>query len=56
MSKKIDNNGKHQLLALFGEMEWGPKARSWSQSMTWLTTEQWRVITAEATAHSRRLP
>jgi hypothetical protein len=40
----------------FGEMEWGPKARGWSQSTSRLTVEQWRAITAEATIRSKKLP
>jgi hypothetical protein len=40
----------------FGEMEWGPKARRWSQSTSRLTVEQWRAITAEATICSKKLP
>lgn len=56
MSTKMDENGKRKLAALFGEMEWGPKARGWSQSTSRLTTEQWRLITAEATIRSKKLP
>ena len=55
MSMKMDENGKRKLAALFGEMEWGPKARRWSQSTSRLTAEQWRAITAEATIHSKKL-
>ena len=56
MSMKMDENGKHKLAALFGEMEWGPKARGWSQATSRLTAEQWRAITAEATIRSKKLP
>jgi hypothetical protein len=56
MSMKLDENGKCKLAALFGEMEWGPKARGWSMSTTRLTAEQWKVITAEATIRSKKLP
>jgi hypothetical protein len=52
---KMDNNGMHKLSALFGEMEWGPKACSWSQSMSRLSAEQWRIITVKATACSNKL-
>jgi hypothetical protein len=52
---KMDDNGRRKLSALFGEMEWGPKARGWSQSTSRLSTEQWRIITAEATARSNKL-
>ena len=56
MSMKMDENRKHKLAVLFGEMEWGPKAHGWSQATSRLTAEQWRVITAEATIHSKKLP
>ena len=56
MSIKMDEKGKRKLAALFGEMEWGPKARGWLQSTIRLTAKQWRVITTEATAHSKMLP
>jgi hypothetical protein len=56
MSMKMDENGKCKLAALFGEMEWGPKARGWSQSTYKLNAEQWRLITAEATQRSKNLP
>ena len=52
----MDKNGKRKLAALFGEVEWGPKACGWSQATSRLTTEQWRLITAEATICSKRLP
>ena len=56
MSMKLDENGKCRLSASFGEMEWGPKARGWSQSTNRLTADQWKVITAEATSRSKKLP
>ena len=56
LSMKLDDNGKCRLAMPFGEMEWGPKARGWSQSTTRLTVEQWRAITAEATICSKKLP
>lgn len=56
MSMKMDENGKRKLAALFGEMEWGPKARGWAQSTSRLTPEQWRSITTEATARGKKLP
>jgi hypothetical protein len=56
MSMKVDKNGKRKLAAPFGEMEWGPKARGWSQSTSRLSPEQWRAITAEATVRSKKLP
>jgi len=52
----MDDNGKRRLTALFGEMEWGRRARGWSQSITRLTMEQWKMITAEATICSKKLP
>ena len=52
----MDDNGKRRLTAPFGEMEWGRRARGWSQSIARLTAEQWKVITAEATIHSKKLP
>lgn len=52
----MGENGKCKLVALFGELEWGPRARAWSQSTIRLTGEQWRSITAEATARSKKLP
>jgi hypothetical protein len=55
MSMKVADNGRSKLSALFGEMEWGPKARGWSQSTSRLSAEQWRIITAEATARSNKL-
>src|SRR5258708_8533610 len=55
MSMKVDDNGRPKLSASFGEIEWGPKARGWSQSTSRLSAEQWRIITAEATARSNKL-
>ena len=55
MSMKVDDNGRPKLSASFGEIEWGPKAHSWSQSTSRLSAEQWRIITAEATACSNKL-
>ncbi len=52
---KTEDDGRPKLAALFGELEWGPKARGWSQSTSRLTSEQWRMITAEATARSKKL-
>lgn len=56
MSMKMDDNGKRRLAAPFGEMEWGPKARGWSQATIRLTAEQWKAITTEATIRSKKLP
>jgi hypothetical protein len=56
LSMKMDENGKRKLAALFGETEWGQKARGWSQSTNRLTAEQWKAITAEATVRSKKLP
>jgi hypothetical protein len=53
---KMDENGKRKLAAQFGEMEWGPKARGWSQAASRLSIEQWRLIDAEATMRSKKLP
>src|SRR5260370_42612765 len=53
-SMKTEDDGRPKLAALFGELEWGPKACGWSQSTSRLTSEQWRMITAEATARSRK--
>ena len=53
---KTDENGKRKLAALFREMEWGPKARGWSQSTNRLSAEQWRAIAAEATMFGNKLP
>lgn len=55
MSMKTDENGKRKLAALFGEMEWGSKARGWAQSTSRLDLEQWMVIDAEATARVKKL-
>lgn len=55
MSMRADENGKRKLAAPFGEMEWGAKVRAFSQSTSRLTVEQWRAITAEATACSKKL-
>ncbi len=55
MSMKVDDNRRPKLLASFGEIEWGPKACSWSQSMSRLSAEQWRIITTEATTRSNKL-
>ena len=52
----MDENGKRKLAALFGEMEWGPKAHGWSQSTSRLTPDQWRLITTDATACGKKLP
>jgi|SRR6267154_3221308 len=56
MSMKLDENGKCKSAAPFSEVEWGPKARGWSESTRRLTPEQWRAITAEATLRSKKLP
>ena len=56
MSMKTDENGKRKLAALFGEMEWGSRARGWAQSTSRLDFEQWRAIDAEATARVKKLP
>ena len=56
MSMKMDKNGKRKLAAPFGEIEWGPKARGWSQATSRLSSEQWKAITAEATVRSKKLP
>ena len=53
---KMDENGRRKLAAQFGEMEWGPKARGWSQSTKRLSAEQWRLIDADATVRSKKLP
>ena len=53
---KMDENGKRKLASLFGESEWGAKACAWSQSTSRLDMDQWRLITAEATIHGKKLP
>ena len=55
MSKKMDK-GKPKLAAPFSELEWGSKARGWSQAAERLTAEQWRAIIAEATICGKGLP
>lgn len=56
MSMKTDENGRRKLASLFGEMEWGPKARGWSQATKRLNHLQWMGIISEATARGKRLP
>ena len=56
LSMKTDKNGKPKLVALFSDLEWGPKACGWSQATSRLTAEQWRQITAEATICGNMLP
>ena len=56
MSVKLDDNGKQKLTGIFGELEWGTKTHAWSQSTCRLTAEMWKVITAEATLRSKKLP
>jgi hypothetical protein len=51
-----DESGRRRLAAQFGEMEWGSKSRGWSQSTSRLNAEQWRLIDAEATIRSKKLP
>jgi len=53
---KTDKNGKPKLVALFSDLEWGPKVHRWSQAISRLTAEQWRQITAEATICGNMLP
>ena len=53
---KTDDNGRCKLVALFGEMEWGPKARGWSQATSRLNADPWRLITSEATVCGKKLP
>ena len=52
----MDDNGRRKLAASFGETEWGPKTRGWSQSTSRLSDEQWMAITTEATARVKGLP
>ena len=56
MSMKMDDNGKHKLASLFGELEWGRKACGWSQSTKQLALEQWMLVESEATACGKKLP
>jgi hypothetical protein len=52
----MDENGKRRLATLFGETEWGPKARGWSTTTKKLNTEQWRLTIQEATLRGKKLP
>ncbi len=56
MSIKMDDNGKHKLASLFGELEWGRKAHGWSQSTKWLALGQWMLVELEAIAREKKLP
>ena len=56
MSIRTDENGRRKLSAPFSEIEWGTKARGWSQSTKRLALEHWIPIVAEATARGKKLP
>jgi hypothetical protein len=52
---KLDDNGKCRLSATFSEAEWGSKARGWAESTTRLTSDQWKAITTDAMARTKKL-
>jgi hypothetical protein len=56
MSMKMDEKGKRKLTSLFGDSEWGSKARAWSQTTSRLNMHQWRHITTEATIRAKKMP
>jgi hypothetical protein len=40
----MDENGRCKLSALFGKMEWGPKAHGWSQTTSRLNADPQSTI------------